>query len=82
MPVLHPSHGGCEGSNHGADFKISDFTTAYITPAKAMAWTLVDLLADDAARARKVLADFRPQFTRDELVAHARGLTRHERTGY
>ena len=43
MPVLHPSHGGCVGTNHAADFQIQDAETAYITPAKAMAWTLVDL---------------------------------------
>ena len=56
LPVLHPSHGGCVGTNHAADFQIHDPDVAYVTPAKAMAWTIVDLLSDDATQARQVLA--------------------------
>ena len=48
LPVLHPSHGGCVGTNHAADFQIQDPDVAYITPAKAMAWTIVDLLANES----------------------------------
>ena len=62
-PVLHPSHGGYTGTNHSADWRLNDPLSAYVTPAKAVAWTLVDLLADDAAQARRVLANFQPQFT-------------------
>lgn len=79
MPVLHPSHSGCSGTNHAADFRVSDPLTAYITPAKAMACTIVDLLADDAAAAHQVLADYKPRFTRDQYLAHMRGLARVER---
>jgi amidohydrolase len=79
MPVLHPSHGGCVGTNHAADFQIQDAEAAYITPAKAMAWTLVDLLSSDAAHARRVLKDFRPPLTRETYLAHMRGLARTER---
>ena len=82
MPVLHPSHGGCVGSNHGADFEIADFQAGYVTPTKALTWTVVDLLAGDAGPARKVLDGFRPRFTRDELVTHMRSLARMERTEY
>jgi amidohydrolase len=79
MPVLHPSHGGCVGTNHAADFQIADAETAYLRPAKALAWTIVDLLADEAAAARRVLAAFRPRLSRDAYLAHLRSLARTER---
>ena len=78
LPVLHPSHGGCVGTNHAADFQIQDPAVAYVTPAKAMAWTIVDLLADDAAQARQVLSAFQPRLTRDTYLAHMRSLARTE----
>jgi amidohydrolase len=78
LPMLHPSHGGCSGTNHAADFRIADPRVAYIQPAKAMAWTIVDLLSTDAAEARRVLASFKPRLTRDQYLAHMRGLARSE----
>ncbi len=82
LPVVHPSHGGCIGSNHGADFAVSDPDTAYITPAKLLAWTVVDLLSDDAAQARQALANYKPLMTKQSYLEHARRLTRTERTVY
>jgi amidohydrolase len=82
MPVLHPSHGGCTGTNHAADFAIADLQAAYVTPAKALAWTIVDLLAEKAAEARRVLSNFRPRLTREQYLAHMRGLARTDRTAY
>jgi metal-dependent amidase/aminoacylase/carboxypeptidase family protein len=79
LPVLHPSHGGCVGTNHAADFEIQDPDVAYVTPAKAMAWTIVDLLSDDAAHAQRVLHNFQPRLTRETYLTHMRGLARTER---
>jgi amidohydrolase len=45
MPVLHPTHGGCAGANHSAAFRVVDPVRAYVQPAKALAWTLVDVLS-------------------------------------
>jgi amidohydrolase len=82
MPVLHPSHGGCTGSNHAADFAITDFQAAYVTPAKALAWTIVDLLSEEATEARRILSQFRPRLTREQYVVHMRSLAQTERTEY
>jgi amidohydrolase len=82
LPVLHPSHGGCVGANHSADFTISDPDIAYITPAKLLAWTLVDLLANDAAEARRALATYKPPMTKESYLDHQRKLTRTERVEY
>jgi metal-dependent amidase/aminoacylase/carboxypeptidase family protein len=74
MPMLHPSHGGCRGTNHAADFEIADSYVAYIQPAKAIAHTIVDLLSNDAAEARRILAAHQPPMTRESYLAHMRGL--------
>jgi amidohydrolase len=79
LPVLHPSHGGCAGTNHAADFVVTDFATAYVLPAKAMAWTVVDLLSADAARAQDVLRTFVPRMSRTEYLTHMRSLAGTER---
>ena len=79
MPVLRPSNGGCVGTNHAADFQIEDPEAAYITPAKAIAWTLVDLLSNDAARACRLLQTSKPALTRGAYLSYIRSLARTER---
>lgn len=74
MPMLHPSHGGCRGTNHAADFEISDPYVAYVQPAKAIAHTIVDLLADDAREARRILSAYRAPMSRPQYLAHMRAL--------
>lgn len=69
MPVIHPFIGGTDGLLHTADFKVTDFKAAVLLPAKAFAMTLIDLLYDDAAEAKAILADFKPVLTRDEYIA-------------
>ena len=48
MPAIHPYVGGATGLGHGADYVVQDYQLAVITAAKAMAATVVDLLADGA----------------------------------
>ena len=78
MPLLHPSCGGFGGHPHGADFEIVDETLAYLTPVKALAMTIVDLLSDDARGARRVLSDFTPRMGRAEYLQFMRELNRLE----
>jgi metal-dependent amidase/aminoacylase/carboxypeptidase family protein len=72
MPAIHPFAGGAIGTSHGADFTVVDREVAYLNPAKMMAMTVVDLLADDAAQARRVLADTSPKMTKAEYLASMR----------
>jgi amidohydrolase len=78
MPVLHPYVGGARGSGHGADYAIADPAMAYVTPAKALAAMVVDLLTDGAAGAREVLERARPRMTRAQYLAFQRGVARRE----
>ncbi len=75
MPVLHPNHGGCSGTNHTVDFAIVDRTAAYLTPAKALAATVLDLLAGGGAEAKRIISQFQPKLSRDAYLARVRKLS-------
>jgi amidohydrolase len=68
IPVVHPYAGGAVGTGHGNDYLIEDYEAAVITPTKTLALTVVDLLADDAAEARAVLAAHTPVLTRAQYL--------------
>ena len=44
---------GFGGTGHGSDWNINDQYLAYILPAKLMAMTVIDLLADGAQTAKR-----------------------------
>ncbi len=69
IPLIHPFVGGVDGTLHGKDFKLIDFASACLMPAKAMAMSVIDLLCDDAALAKKIQKEFKPVFTREEYIA-------------
>jgi len=79
MPVIHPYVASALGKTHGADFRINEPEHAYLTPAKLLAMTAIDLLYADAAPAKKIIADFQPAFTKDTYLALERGLFKKER---
>ncbi|HZT89098.1 MAG TPA: amidohydrolase [Stellaceae bacterium] len=79
MPVIHPYVAAAHGKTHGADFHISEPEHAYLTPAKLLAMTAIDLLYGDGAPAKEVLAKFQPAMTKAEYLAFARGLFKKER---
>jgi metal-dependent amidase/aminoacylase/carboxypeptidase family protein len=75
LPTVHPYAGGAAGAGHGADYRIEDYTLAVSNPAKALAMTVIDLLADNAQRARRVVSEFKPKMTRAEYLAYLRRLS-------
>lgn len=79
LHLLHPSTGGFGGTIHGAAFHVVDEAAAYLDPTRALAGTLVDLLADDAAGAREVLAASGPRMTVGEYLSFVRSLASVER---
>jgi len=78
LPVLQANHGGCAGSNHGSDFQIQDPNEAYILPAIALAWTVIDLMADGASVASRVVDSYRPLMTIEQYLKHLDSLDRKE----
>ena len=78
MPAIHPYVGGATGLGHGANYVVQDYQLAVITAAKAMAATVVDLLADGATRAGKIIGDHRPEMTPQEYLKFMRNLARED----
>ncbi len=61
MPASHPYVGGAAGASHGANYRIVDPELACVTSAKMQAEAALRLLADDAAVARRIVAEYKPQ---------------------
>jgi hypothetical protein len=59
---------------HGRTYEVVDKETLYVTPAKILALTCVDLLCDGAAEARKIVDSFKPTIPRAEYVEFMRKL--------
>ena len=58
-----------KGAIHTRDFHLTDKETAYLLPAKAMAMTVIDLLADGAEKAAGILDGFIPAMTREAYLS-------------
>jgi amidohydrolase len=76
MPAIQPGIGAVEGAFHSKDFHVVDPELAYLGSAKMMAMTTIDLLADGAEGARRVVAGFKAPFTRSGYLAFWDGLLR------
>ncbi len=72
MPSLHPYAISAVGQAHGNDWQIVDPYVAYVLPAKLMALTAVDLLADGAQEAKRILDGYKPRMTKAEYLAFMR----------
>ena len=78
IPAIHPYAGGVTGIGHGADYLVQDYTKAVINPAKAMAITVVDLLADGASVAKDVLNKAKLPYKKDSYLKLMRSFSRSE----
>ena len=78
MPVIHPYVVAAEGKAHGADWRINEPQHGYLTPAKLLAMTAIDLLHGDAAPANEILTKFEPAMTKESYLAFQRGLFKKE----
>src|SRR5215831_6137339 len=78
MPVIHPYVVAAEGKAHGADWRINEPQHGYLTPAKLLAMTAIDLLHGDAAPAKEILATFQPAMTKEAYLAFQRALFKKE----
>jgi amidohydrolase len=74
MPCIHPYAGGAQGNGHGSDYEIVDYETAAVVPAKAMAMTVVDLLANGASAGQRIVSETTPAMTKQQYLELLRGL--------
>ena len=66
MPVVHPYAGGAQGRSHGNNYEIVDPVAACVGSAKLQMGMLLLLLENDAQRAKKVIAEYKPLFASKE----------------
>ncbi|MBL7165864.1 MAG: amidohydrolase [Dehalococcoidales bacterium] len=78
MPAIHPYAAGATGNSHGDDYMIEDYDQAVLNPAKVMAMTVIDLLADGAVKGKEVLARHKPSMTRQEYLNLLESLRKDE----
>ena len=79
MPVIHPYVASATGVPHGTDFVVQDYALGVITGAKAMAMTVIDLLADGGQLAKQIKGAYKAPMDKNEYLAFLRGLM-NERT--
>jgi amidohydrolase len=72
IPVCHPYAAGAVGSGHSKEYLITDYESAVINPAKIMAMVVIDLLSEDAKRAREVMSSHRPAMRKDAYLRFQR----------
>ena len=71
IPVIHPYAGGATGRSHGDDYQITDPERACVKSAKLQLGMLYLLLKDNAQRAKKIIAEFKPEFqSKEEYLAY------------
>ena len=78
MPVVHPWVGCVSGVLHGASYRLTDPKTAYDKSPKALAMTVIDLLADGAEAADAICKDFKPLLTKASYCEYMDKIARGE----
>ncbi|MCY6369768.1 amidohydrolase [Clostridium ganghwense] len=68
IPTIHPFIGGVTGALHTEDFHAVDYYSACILPAKIFAMTVIDLLSNNAGKAKEIKANFKPLLTKEEYI--------------
>ena len=74
MPVIHPYVVAAQGAAHGVDYIINDYELAVVTSGKAMAMTVVDLLADGAEKGNQVVNEYKAPMTRKSYLSALKGI--------
>ncbi len=69
IPAIHPYTSAATGTGHGPDYVITDYDLAVVAPAKIMSATVIDLLSNDAAEARRVVGNYKPLMSRSQYLA-------------
>ena len=78
MPIIHPYVVAATGNGHGSDYIVQDYELGVLTGAKAMAMTVIDLLADGAQRAGQIKASYQAPMTKQKYLSLMRSMLKEE----
>lgn len=68
IPCLHTYFLGAEGALHNEKFEFVDKELSYITAAKTLAMTAIDLLYNNAELAQKVKESYKPKMNKQQYL--------------
>jgi metal-dependent amidase/aminoacylase/carboxypeptidase family protein len=74
MPVIHPYVVAATGNGHGNDYVVQDYELGVLTGAKAMAMTVIDLLADGASHANRIVGQYEAPLTKQSYLKLMRSM--------
>ena len=74
MPAIQVTTGGVDGIPHSKEFHVTDYYSAVIIPAKAIAMTVAELLFDNSEKAKTIVNNFKPVLSKDEYLDKMTGL--------
>lgn len=69
QPVYTFRTGGATGGGHSSEYDIVDEELAYIVTAKVFALGAYRFLKDGAKEAKKIVAEYKPRYTKEEYIA-------------
>ena len=72
IPAIHPYTAGATGPGHSKSYIIADYETAVINPAKIMAMSVIDLLADGAKRGKEIKSSHKAAMSRSAYLRFQR----------
>ena len=79
MPIIHPYVGGAnDGSHHTKEFLIDDYNLPVIEAGKMMAFTVIDLLSNNAERANKIIKEHKRKLSKSEYLKLLRDISANE----
>lgn len=70
LPTIQPSIGGFSGALHSKQFQVSNPETAYLKATEIMAKTVIELLCNQAQKAKNVVDSFHPQMSKEEYIEY------------
>ncbi len=73
IPTIQPTANATSGNGHGIDYLVENYELAVIKAGKAMGMTVIDLLADNGEKGRKVSGAFNAPMTISEYLHRMRG---------
>tara|TARA_B100000029_G_scaffold82033_1_gene72916 strand:+ start:12457 stop:13794 length:1338 start_codon:yes stop_codon:yes gene_type:complete len=78
MPTMQSYVGGASGRTHSNEFEITDWGLDVIVAGKALAFTAISLLANEAKHGQKIVEQFDAPMTVPQYLETLRGFRRNE----
>jgi amidohydrolase len=73
VSTIQPTSNATSGNGHGVDYLVEDYDLAVIKAGKAMAMTIIDLLANNGDKGKQIAGSFKAPMTISDYLTRMRG---------